>query len=112
VFAEKILNRVSTTSVKLHNGESINITCSAGCAYLPFEPSIPDFFTLEQVINISDFALYKAKEHGRNCSAHIRLNKKDQIKREELKAFLTTLDNDTVVNESLYTIGYIKNSSI
>jgi GGDEF domain-containing protein len=71
VFSKNILNIVRETSLQLSEGKKIDITCSIGCTYLPLHPELMEVFKLEQLINFSDLAMYKAKEMGRNRAVHI-----------------------------------------
>jgi diguanylate cyclase (GGDEF)-like protein len=107
-FSEKILNKVEKTNIELPNKTIINKTCSIGCAYLPFEMRYSDLLTFEQTVNICDFALYKAKEHGRNCSVHVTLSKSEYENDLELKKYLSSLTKDSPVNKDFINIKYIK----
>lgn len=52
---------VAASSVKAENGESISLTLSIGCAAYP-----KDADNYEDLFFLADFALYRAKEKGRN----------------------------------------------
>jgi hypothetical protein len=67
-----------------------------------------DLLTFEQTVNICDFALYKAKEHGRNCSVHVTLSKSEYKNDLELKKYLSSLTKDSPVNNDFINIKYIK----
>jgi hypothetical protein len=67
----------------------------------------PDILNFEQTINICDFALYQAKEHGRDCSVHISLATSDCKNIDELKKYLTTLTKESVINNNFISIKYI-----
>ncbi len=56
-----IKNRVAASSVKADNGEKISLTLSIGCAAYPKDAS-----NYEDLFYLADFALYRAKEKGRN----------------------------------------------
>jgi len=108
VFSKKVLTTVSETPIELPEGNKIHVTCSIGCTYLPFQPEISDLFTLEQTINISDFAMYKAKEKGRNRAVHINLQNLKSFSREEIKAYFTNLKRNSDVDEKYITIEVIE----
>ncbi len=108
VFSKKVLTLVSETPLELPEGKKIFITCSIGCTYLPFEPEISDLFTLEQTINISDFAMYKAKEKGRNRAVHVNLQNLNNFSREEIKTYLANLERNSDVDEKFITIEVVE----
>ncbi|KNY29772.1 protein kinase domain-containing protein [Pseudobacteroides cellulosolvens] len=108
VFSKKVLTLVSETPLELPEGKKIYITCSIGCTYLPFEPEISDLFTLEQTINISDFAMYKAKEKGRNRAVHVNLQNLNNLSREEIKTYLANLKRNSDVDDKFITIEEIE----
>lgn len=56
-----IRTRVAASSVKADNGEDISLTLSIGCAAYP-----KDVDNYEDLFFLADFALYRAKEKGRN----------------------------------------------
>lgn len=56
-----IKNSVASSFVKTDNGEDISITLSIGCAAYP-----KDADNYEDLFFLADFALYRAKEKGRN----------------------------------------------
>jgi len=108
VFSKKVLTTVSETPIELLEGDKIYVTCSIGCTYLPFQPEISDLFTLEQTINISDFAMYKAKEKGRNRAVHIKLKDLKSFSREEIKTYFLNLKRNSDVDEKFITIEVIE----
>ena len=65
LLCSRILEVVSAMPYRLENAE-VTLTCSVGWAPFPWVPEAPDALTLEQVIEISDRALYVAKRTGRN----------------------------------------------
>lgn len=108
LFSSKVLSKVEKTSIELPNKTIINKTCSIGCAYLPFEMRYSDLLTFEQTVNICDFGLYLAKEHGRNCSVHVSLAKSVYENDQELKQYLTGLSKDSPVDNDFIKIKYIR----
>jgi len=112
IFSAKVLSKVEKTSIELPNKVIINKTCSIGCAYLPFEMRYSDLLTFEQTVNICDFALYQAKEHGRNCSVHVSLAKSEYKNDRELKQYLTGLTKDSSVDNNFINIKYIRSQKL
>ncbi len=73
---------------------------------MPMNPEDPDFLDLEQTINLCDFALYIAKENGRNRAVHIELHnqgKPDNVEKE----YLTNLNKSVKLNKDYIDIQYI-----
>ncbi|NLD92333.1 MAG: diguanylate cyclase [Fibrobacter sp.] len=110
-FSEKILNAVNETCIELPNNVVIHKTCSIGCAHLPFAASYADLLTFEQTINICDFALYQAKEHGRNCSVHVSLARPEYTKVDELKDYLINLTKASTINNDYINVRFIRGQS-
>lgn len=57
------------------------------------------------MINLSDYALYIAKEHGRNCAAHFKLDKQVGTD-DDRKKYLMNLSGNTQVNHGYFTIKF------
>ncbi len=110
-FSEKILNAVKETCFELPNNVVIHKTCSIGCAHLPFAMSYSDLLTFEQTINICDFALYQAKEHGRNCSVHVSLARPEYTKVDDLKNYLINLTKVSTINNDFINVKFIRGQS-
>jgi diguanylate cyclase (GGDEF)-like protein len=108
VFSKKVLDIVSKTPIELMEGQKIYITCSIGCTFLPFEPELSDLFTLEQTINISDLAMYKAKERGRNRAVHVHLQNLSNYSKEEIKKYLMSLKRNSEIDEKFFTFEEIE----
>ncbi|HMA65867.1 MAG TPA: hypothetical protein VKO63_11735, partial [Chitinispirillaceae bacterium] len=107
-FSEKVLSAVKETCIELPDNVVIHKTCSIGCAYLPFDMNYSDLLTFEQTINICDFALYQAKEHGRDCSVHVSLAKPEYLKVDELKEYLTNLTKSSAINNDYINVTFIR----
>ncbi len=108
VFSEKVLTQIEKTNIELPNKTIIKKTCSIGCASLPFEMRSSDLLTFEQTVNICDFGLYQAKEHGRNCSVHVSLAKSEYKNDRELKQYLTSLTKNSPINNNFINLKYIR----
>jgi diguanylate cyclase (GGDEF)-like protein len=63
---ERIREAMARHLFRLPSGEVLHKTCSIGYAIYPFQPSQPDQFSWEDVLNLADGALYRAKHAGRN----------------------------------------------
>jgi diguanylate cyclase (GGDEF)-like protein len=67
-LTERLLQVLKEHPFDLGNNQKPKITCSIGIACYPFIKNDPQKLNWEQVVNIADKALYKAKDLGRNCS--------------------------------------------
>jgi len=85
VFSKEVLERVRETPFKISNSINIHKTCSLGCVDIPLDPSNPDLLNMEQMINLSDYALYYAKEHGRNCGVHLKYKETAKLDKHIIK---------------------------
>ena len=74
-----IKNSVAASSVKADNGEDISLTLSIGCAAYP-----KDADNYEDLFFLADFALYRAKEKGRN--RYIIYNREKHGTLEEIRS--------------------------
>ena len=63
---DRVQKAVSEKPYDLPGGEKLNVTCSIGYTEYPFLPNAPDRVDWELLVNLSDHALYAAKEAGRN----------------------------------------------
>jgi histidine kinase len=105
-FSMKVLKEIKETPIIISENESIHKTCSLGYVQMPLDLTNPALLNLEQMINISDYALYCAKENGRNCAA--RFLKNDIELNDELKAHLIKLSKSTKLNEEYFKIEFIQ----
>ncbi len=64
--AERIRQAIENHAFTLEHKKVLRASCSIGFACYPFITSQPDLLNWEQVVNIADHALYKAKKSGRN----------------------------------------------
>ena len=106
-FSRSVLKMVSETPLQVSEGKTIYKTCSLGYAEMPLYMSNPGLLNLEQMINISDYALYCAKENGRNCAARFQLIKPVSAG-DDLKRYLMNLSRETKLDEEYFRIDYIK----
>lgn len=105
-FARKILDKIGKTPIAVSENETIYKTCSVGYSEMPLDLTNPKLLNLEQMINISDYALYCAKENGRNCAAHFKLVQAVGTE-DELKKHLVNLSKSTKLNEDFFKIEFI-----
>ncbi|HEY9060697.1 MAG TPA: diguanylate cyclase [Pseudobacteroides sp.] len=104
VFSKKVLDLMRNTPIEISDNKIIYKTCSIGCTHLPFEPGLPDLLTLEQNINICDFAMYKAKKSGRNRAIHISPQQSGSYTGEELKRYILDLTDGSDIDERYVSI--------
>jgi len=67
-FALRILAQIEESPLEISPNITIHKTCSLGYTEIPLCKNNPSLLNLEKIINISDYAMYKAKENGRNCA--------------------------------------------
>ena len=65
-LAERIKQAVANHRFDFGDGDPVRLSCSIGFAFSPFMSSTPDLFSWEQVLNVADRAIYRAKQAGRN----------------------------------------------
>ncbi|MBN2535988.1 MAG: diguanylate cyclase [Spirochaetales bacterium] len=106
-FSRKILEVVRNISFKLNDNMVIHKTCSLGCVKMPLAANHPNLLNLEHTINLSDFALYMAKENGRNKAVHIEL-KNNVLLDEEIKQYLFALSQNTPINEKYILLEFVE----
>lgn len=106
-FSMKVLKNIKKTPMRVAENKTINKTCSLGYAEIPLDITNPKLLNMEQMINISDYALYCAKENGRNCAAQFKLVKQIGTQ-EDIKNYLTNLSKSTKLNEEYFEIEFIE----
>ncbi|MBN1499455.1 MAG: AAA family ATPase [Spirochaetes bacterium] len=106
IFSRLVLDTINSTPLKISADKEIYKTCSIGYSQMPIYDDIPDFITLEQSINISDYALYMAKESGRNRAAYVE-TVSNKPETEECRNYLSNLSKNTELNTDYINIRYI-----
>jgi diguanylate cyclase (GGDEF)-like protein len=67
ILANRLLTSVACSPIRMEGmPEDLRITCSVGWAVFPWTETDPKLVPHEQVLTLSDFALYQAKGAGRN----------------------------------------------
>lgn len=105
-FARQVVETIENTPATLSDNRVIYKTCSLGYCEIPLNADAADHTNLEEAIRISDYALYCAKEKGRNCSARFTLNKNIGTP-AELKNHLATLSRSADFNKDFFEIEYL-----
>ena len=65
-LAERIRQAVADHRFDFGDGDTVRLSCSIGFAFFPFMSSTPNLFGWEQVLDMADRELYRAKQAGRN----------------------------------------------
>ncbi|MBN2441347.1 MAG: AAA family ATPase [Spirochaetales bacterium] len=107
LFSKKVLRTIKSTPLKVFENKIIYKTCSLGSVIMPFDKYNPELLNLEQTINLSDYALYLAKENGRDCAAHIQIKNQDNGNKDSIKHYLTSLSKNTEINYDYIEIKFI-----
>ena len=63
---DRVHRAISERPFTLPGGESLKVTCSIGYTEYPFLPGAPDRVDWELLVNLADYAMYAAKEAGRD----------------------------------------------
>jgi len=66
IAAERIRAAIESHPFRLASGDILRLTASLGYAHFPFLTDLPDELGWEQVVQLADGALYRAKHSGRN----------------------------------------------
>lgn len=104
IFANKILNIVRERPININEKTSLHITCSIGYSMMPIHELSPDLLNLEQAINISDVAMYLAKENGRNRAVKISVNQKKKLTPECIE-YLKKLNKTDPINKEFIEVN-------
>lgn len=104
IFANKILNIIREKPIVINEKISFNITCSIGYSMMPIHELSPDLLNLEQTINISDVAMYLAKENGRNRAVKISVNQKKKMTPECID-YLKKLNKTDPINKEFIEVN-------
>ena len=65
-MSERIKQAVAVHRFDFGEGDTVRLSCSIGFAFFPFVSSTPELLSWEQVLDMADRALYRAKQTGRN----------------------------------------------
>lgn len=74
---------------------------------LALHTGAPDLLHLEQTINVSDFAMYLAKENGRSRTARISIQPQSNPSLE-CKEYLQKLSKNDSVREDFIAVSYLE----
>jgi diguanylate cyclase (GGDEF)-like protein len=101
-FSKKILETIEKTPIRISESETIHKSCSVGFVQMPLDLTNPLLLNLEQMINLSDYALYYAKEHGRSCASRFKIKNKELD--DSHRAYLANLSKSNRLNEEYFYI--------
>ena len=65
-LSDRLRHAIASHRFELDNGDTVRLSCSVGFSFYPFMRSAPTLFSWEQVLDLADRALYRAKQGGRN----------------------------------------------
>jgi histidine kinase len=105
-FAQRVLQAVKAASVTADKNTEIHRTCSIGYGQIPFCRSAPEFLSLEQSIKLSDYAMYVAKQSGRNQA--VCISPKDGLAANEaLRTCLMALSRNVPSDTSCVELRHL-----
>jgi diguanylate cyclase (GGDEF)-like protein len=82
ILAERLRCGMETHEFDIGTGVPLRLTCSLGFSFYPFLVNAPEACGWEQVLNLVDHCLYRAKQGGRN--AWVGLGAGEDISASEL----------------------------
>jgi len=90
LLTERILSVIADEPI-IHEGETIQVTTTAGFICLPFAGVNEDLLDWEKVLQLADMALYTGKAHGRNrgigvTELHVPFESAESILQTDLSA--------------------------
>ena len=65
-LSDRIRRAVADHRFDVGDGDIVRLSCSIGFTFFPFMSNTPNLFSWEQVLDMADRALYRAKQAGRN----------------------------------------------
>jgi diguanylate cyclase (GGDEF)-like protein len=98
-MAQRLLEAVRSSPIRVGDDISVDITCSVG--YTPFPCHLPAaVYSWEDVLKVADTALYEAKQAGRDCAVGLVYDR--EVDPERMMALLT---RDV---QAAIAVGYLK----
>ena len=104
--AKKIRKAIEKHPFVLQSGASLWITVSMGVVFLPFFVGEPKLLTFENIITLSDMALYYSKKQGRDMATFVVPGKNVPETQEEINSMLSSSEFATV--NGFYTFEKIE----
>ena len=65
-LSDRLRHAIASHRFELGNGDTVRLSCSVGFSFYPFMRGAPSLFSWEQVLDLADRALYRAKQGSRN----------------------------------------------
>ncbi len=109
-FAQKLLERVASTSFDLGDGTLIRKTCSIGYTGFPIYAEHPDAMSFEQGVMIADIGMYHAKHNGRNQAVYLSEGSRLPSDEEAIRKTVSSLEY--ALKNQYLQIGKVIQSSV
>ena len=89
-IAEKIRKSIEKFPFRTENGRTIWITSSVGLTFVPFFDHAPNLVNLDNIISITDLALYNSKNKGRDRCTVVNAGKNIPSSTEQMLGMLAS----------------------
>ncbi|HSW60840.1 MAG TPA: GGDEF domain-containing protein, partial [bacterium] len=91
-IAENIRKGVEKHSFSTDDGKEIWLTCSIGLSLIPFFRKSPDFLSFDNIVSITDMALYYSKSTGRDRGTYVNSGTSLPLNQEQFQDMLISYD--------------------
>jgi|GEM_PF-1289526 len=88
--AEKIRKNIESSPFKTESGKTVWVTASIGMAFTPFFDHAPNLMGLDNIISITDLALYNSKNKGRDICTVVKAGKNIPSSSEQMLGMLAS----------------------